>query len=73
MVIDFLAGTVVGKFPPKLSSGMERAPGLRLMSGIGGNGVITFVLSFIASFFLSLSYLSLDSGDERLPGGSSAT
>jgi len=65
-VMDFLAATEVGKFPPKWSSGRERAQGLGLRSGIGSNGLyLPFFpfLSFVLSFFLSFSYLSFVSGD----------
>jgi hypothetical protein len=69
-VMDFLVATAVGKFLPSLSSGMERPQGLGLRGGIGGSGVIPFLLSFSLSFslcssyFLSFSYLSFVSGDE---------
>jgi len=56
-VMDFLAATEVGKFSPKWRrSGMERAQGLGLRSGIGRNGVTPFslFLSVFLSFFLSL-------------------
>jgi len=66
--MDFLAATEVGKLPPKSRrSAMERAQGLRLRSGIGGNGVIPFslILSFFLLFCLSfIFHLSFVSGDE---------
>jgi len=65
--MGILAATEVGKFPPKRSSGMERAQGLGLGCGAGGNGVILFSLSFFLSFFsfLSLSHLSSFIGQRR--------
>ena len=67
-VMDFLVATEVRKFPPKSRrSAMERAQGLRLRSGIGGNGVIPFslFLSFFLLFCLSfIFHLSFVSGDE---------
>jgi len=60
-VMDFLATTQVGKFPPKcICSGMDRTQGLGLRSLIGGNGVVpfSFFLSFFLPFLLSLFPLS---------------
>jgi len=57
-VMDFLAATEVGKFPPKRSSGMEQAQGLGLGGGAVGNGVILFSLSFFLSFPFCLSLIS---------------
>jgi len=65
-VMDFLAAIEVGKFPPKWSSGMERAQGLGLGGGAGGNGVILFFLSF--PFCLSLIF-HLSAGTKGSGGG----
>jgi len=48
----------------------ERAQGLGLRSGIGGNGVIPFFLSVFPSFFLSVFFLSfICQRGRRVAGG----
>jgi hypothetical protein len=56
-VMDFLAVVKVGKFPPKLSCGMERARGSRLKSAGGGYPVILFLFFLDVSYFITISYL----------------